>query len=161
MPTGTVLKLTEQSRKMLEDCDPSTGDPTLAEAWELLLSVTSMAGSKLMEKQFGGLVPAADEVALYMGHMDRVTRVGRDAPFAVPASAVRPLKAAGRLLDETKDLDELESFLWDLPPYASAMSGYLARTAGRRARPVIDVLDLATRAGGVYRDCLARTIPPA
>lgn len=158
MPMGTVLKLTEQSRLMLEDCDPATGDPSLAEAWELLVSVTSMAGARLMEKQFSGLTPAADEVALYMGHLDRVSRVGKGAPFAVPASALRPIKAAGRLLEETQDLDELQSFLWDVPPYASAMSGYLTRTAGRRARPVIDVLDLATRAGGVYRDCLTRAI---
>lgn len=159
MTSTAAQQLAGEARLLLKECDPVDGDPGLSEAWELFLDVTNMAGSKLMEHRFGRQMSAADDVAHYMFHLERVAVVGRGAPFAVPSVALRSVKAAGRLLEETDRLDEVQGFLTDLPAYPAAMSEYLVRTAGRNAKPVVDVLDIASRAGSVYRDCLHRSLP--
>lgn len=153
--------LIDETLTLLADCDPASNDPQFEDAWELFIDVTSMAGSRLLEHGFGELMTAADEVQLYLGQLDRVSRIAADAPFRVPAIALRPLKAAGRFVEDTTDTNEVCRLLTAAPQLAAGMSEFLMRTAGREARPALDLLDLAVRAGGVYRDSLMRAVPAA
>lgn len=155
---GTLI---DETLTLLADCDPASNDPHFEDAWELLVDVLRMAGARLLEQRFGGLLVAADEVQLYIGHLDRVSRIAADAPFRVPAIALRPLKAAGRFVEHTSDVGEVCRLLTAAPQLAAGISEYLLRTAGRQARPALDLLELAVRAGSVYRDSLIRAVPAA
>lgn len=154
-----VSTLVEETITLLTDCDPGGNDPLLDESWDLLVSLTHMAATRLLEPRFGGLLGAADEVLLYLGQLERVSRVVPGAPFRVPTIALRPLKAAGRFVENSNDIDEVCTLLMCVPQLAAGYSAYLIRTGGRSARPVLDLLDLAVRAGGVYRESFTRTVP--
>ncbi|WP_053353950.1 hypothetical protein [Leucobacter musarum] len=154
-----VTTLVTETVTLFAECDASTQDPTLEEAWALVVDVSQLSGARLMEPRFGGLTQAADEVALYLGQFDRVSRITRDAPFRVPATALRPLKAAGRFVENTDSIDEVCALLLALPHIAAAYLAYLERTGGRYALPLTDLMKLAVRAGSVYRDSFTRTIP--
>ncbi|MBS3182363.1 MULTISPECIES: hypothetical protein [Leucobacter] len=154
-----VDSLVDESLTLFAECDPGITDPYLEEAWALLVDLVQMAGARLMEHRFGGLISAADEVALYLGQLERVSQVAREAPFQVPAIALRPLKAAGRFVEHSPHRDEVCQLLLAMPHIIAGYASYLTRTAGRPARPALDVLDLAVRAGSVYRDSLTRAVP--
>lgn len=154
-----VDTLVADSLTLFAECDPGTTDPSLEEAWALLVDLSQMGGARLMEPGFGGLVAAASEVELYLGQLDRVSRVAHKAPFRVPAIALRPLKAAGRFVVHTTDIEEVCRLLLAMPHIVAAFGTFLQRTAGRPARPALDVLELAVRAGSVYRDGLNRAVP--
>lgn len=156
-----VTTLVEETLTLFAECDPGSHDPAFEEAWALVPDLAQMSGARLMEPRFGGLIGAADEVALYLGQLERVSRVTRDAPFLVPAIALRPLKAAGRYVERTADIDEVCTLLLATPHIAAGYAEFLSRTAGRAARPALDVLELAVRAGSVYRDSLVRAVPAA
>lgn len=156
---ANVTGLVDQSLTLFAECDPSSNDPQLSEAWGLLMGLSQMSGARLLESGFGGLIGAADEVQLYYGQLERVAKIAHDAPFKVPSIALRPLKAAGRFVENTRELDEVCALLLMTPQICAGLAEYLTRTAGRQARPAIDVLDLAVRAGSVYRDSLVRSIP--
>lgn len=154
-----VTTLIHDSRKALAELTPTQDDPLFTEIWRVLEYVVFDAGSRLMESRFGGLIDAAEEVALYVAQLERVTRVAAEAPVRVPLLAARPLRAAGRLLEQTRSGDEIIGFLVEVPGLTAAFAEYLTRTAGIRARPLVDVLDLATRSGAVFVDCLERCAP--
>lgn len=154
-----VDRLVEESITLLSECDPGRQDPLFGDAWSTLIDLTQAGGTRLLEKRFGYLMGAADEVCLYLGQLERVSRVSHGAPFRVPQMAIRPLQAAGRFVEDTHDLDEVCALLLVTPQIAAAYSDYLRRTAGRQARPVLDLLELAVRAGSVYRDSFRRAVP--
>lgn len=158
---ATVTGLVDETLTLFAECDPGSTDPELSEAWFLLMDLSQMSGARLLERGFGGLLGAADEVQLYYGQLERVAKVALDAPFKVPSVALRPLKAAGRFVENTRELDEVCALLMMTPQICAGLLEYLTRTAGRDARPAIDVLELAVRAGSVYRDSLRRCIPAA
>ena len=160
MNTDTrVGSLVDESLTSLTECDPGIDDPYLEDAWALLVDLMQMAGARLMERRFGGLIGAADEVALYLGHLERVSPVTRESPVRVPAIALRPLRTAGRLVEHSPHRDDVCHLLLAVPQILIGWASYLTRTYGRYALPVLDVLDLAVRAGSVYQDSLTRAIP--
>lgn len=157
--TVQVDGLIDETFTLLAECDPGHHDPCIEDAWLLVVDLMQAGGTRLLEKRFGELISAADEVALYLGHLERVSRVVRTAPFRVPSLAIRPLQAAGRFVESTGDLDEVCGLLMAAPQVVAAYAEFLRRTVGRPARPALDVLELAVRAGSVYRDCLRRAVP--
>lgn len=154
-----VTVLVDDTLKLLGECDAGGRDPLLEDAWHLLADMTGMGGARLTEQRLGALIPAADEVELYLGQMERVSKCAKGAPFQVPGIAIRRLKAVGRFVEDTRDRDEVCAFLLAVPQLAEGYSEYLARAAGRHARPVIELLDLVVRSGSVYRDSLVRAVP--
>ncbi len=160
MTKDSVTVLTGEARKALGELSPTSDDPLLSEVWELCVSVTNEAGSRFLEHAHGPLLSAAAEVRLYVAHLERVENVIEGSPLRVPRLAARPLRAAGRYIADTNDSTELVAFLREVPAIASAFGEYLIRAEGRQSRPVVDVLDLAVRAGAVFTDCLVRAVPP-
>lgn len=154
-----VTALTRDIRTALVELTPLADDPHFEEVWAVLMQVTNVAGARLLEPRFGQLLEAADEVRLYLAQLERVARVSIGAPIRVPMLAARPLRAAGRFLDSTREADEIVAFLMEVPGLTEAFSSHLIRTAGMQSRPLVDVLDLATRAGAVFLECMERVIP--
>lgn len=160
MRAAGVEVLLADVRVALAELAPSAGDPTFETVWEMLLTATNLAGSRLLEAAHGEEWYAAEEVRRYLtAHLERVSRVASGSPLQAPLLASRGLRATVRYLEATESTDELLVFLADVPGLADAFSDYLVRTSGRGARPVVDVLDLAVRAGALFRDCLARAVP--
>lgn len=153
---GTLI---ENMLKMLAECDPGGQDPGLPEAINLLIDVTHNCSVRLLDPCFNSLPYAADEVQLYLAQIERVQRVSVGSPFRVPKTALRSLRAAGRYIEHTTDLEEISLLLMAVPELLAGYSDFLVRTGGRSARPIIEVLALAIRSGSVYRDCLRRTLP--
>lgn len=160
MTKDSVTTLTSEARKALGELSPAADDPLLSEVWELCVSVTNEAGARFLEARHGTLLTAAAEVRLYVSHLERVENVIEGSPLRVPRLAARPLRAAGRYVADTTDSRELVAFLTEVPTLAAAFTDYLIRAEGRKSRPVVDVLDLAVRAGAVFTDCLIRSVPP-
>lgn len=160
MTHDNITLFTSQVRKYLGELHAGSYDPLLSEVWALCVSVTNEAGARLMEHRHGTLLAAAAEVRLYVSHLERVQNVIEGSPLRVPRLAARPLRAAGRYVADTTDSRELVAFLTEVPTLAAAFTEYLIRAEGRKSRPVVDVLDLAVRAGAVFTDCLIRSVPP-
>lgn len=155
-----IRRLVTDTTRLLADAGSAgDGDPAFTAAWDLLTDVVQLAAARLLERRFDELTAASGEVMLYLSHLERVTRVAKDAPFTVPSRVVQQLQAIGRFLESTKDLAEIGEFLNSIPGIVAALAAYLTREAGRRALPVVEVLDLAVRAGGLYQDCLERALP--
>lgn len=153
---GTLLG---DVRVALAELTPGAGDPPFETAWEVLVAATHAAGARLLDPEHGPEWYAAAEVRLYLEHLERVSRVSAGSALQAPRLALRALRATARYVEGSTVTDELLQFLVAVPGIAAEFSEFLVRTSGRTSRPVVDVIDLAVRAGAVYQECLARAVP--
>ncbi|MBL3685668.1 hypothetical protein D3248_01680 [Leucobacter zeae] len=152
-----VGQLTKELRQSLAELSPAPEDPLFREAWDGMVSLTNLAGARLLESRFGRDTAAAAEVQAYLFHLEKVAVVGREAPLQIPLLTMRTWKALGRYIDATHDSDELFGYLIAVPSIGAAVSEYASRSLGRHAAPLVSVLTLMVRAGSVYQDALQRT----
>lgn len=148
--------------KMVHDgleMQPGPEDSTFAELWEVYSDVTNLVGCRFMESRMGASMAAAEEVRLYLARYSRVARISTGMPLTVPTHAVRGMKALGRLLESTREVEELGEFVRLSSPMVNDMSAYVARQLGRFSRPVVDGLTVVARAGSIMSDCVWRAVP--
>lgn len=138
---------------------PGPEDHSFTDVWELYSDVTSMAGVRLMEPRLGSSVEGAEEVRLYLARFERVARISKGMPVRIPEPAVRALRAMGRLLEDTKDVEDLATFFRLASPIANDLAGYAMTHLGRFASPIMDGLTVVARAGSLMSDQLPRAIP--
>ena len=153
-----VYELHKMLREGLE-MQAAPGDATFSEMWEMFANITNLAGCRLMETRMGASLDAAEEVRLYLARFDRVTVVSRGMPLLVPAPAIRGMRALGRLLEDTRQVEDLGAFVRLSTPLVNDYAGYAARELGRFSRPVVHGLTVVARAGALMSECVHRAVP--
>lgn len=153
-----VYELHRMIREGLE-MQAAPGDASFAEVWEMFANITNLAGCRLMEKRMGESIDAAEEVRLYLARFDRVARVSTGMPLSVPVPAVRGVKAIGRLLEDTRQVEDLGAFFRLSTPLVNDFAGYASRELGRFSRPVVHGLTVVARAGALMSECVQRAVP--
>lgn len=134
-------------------------DPSLTEVVDTLIGVMNMAGARLMEAQFGANFTASREVLGYMEHLERVRRTVTGAPIRIPTGGVRPVRVAAKLVETSDEFDEVVALVVGVHQVVDAAAQHTLRRGGAAAKPLEPVLDVAVRAGAVYRDSLELAIP--
>lgn len=156
--TGVAF-LIAQTKQAFAELSPESDAPAFDAVWEMCVDLTNDAGARLLEHKHGSLLSAAEEVRLYLTRLERVGHVGANAPLRVPRLAARHLRTVGRYIEDTDSTEELVTFLLEVPALCEAVGEYLIRAHGRPSRPVVDVLNIAVRAGSIFTDCLSREAP--
>lgn len=141
------------------EMQPGPEDSTFAELWEVYSDVTNLVGCRFMESRMGGSMAAAEEVRLYLARFSRVARISDGMPLTVPSHAMRGMKALGRLLESTRQVEELGEFVKLASPMVNDMSTYVAGQLGRFSRPVVDALTVVARTGSIMSECVWKAVP--
>lgn len=153
-----VARVTAEIRASLHAEEAGETDPRFIDVWELMSDLTNSGGARLLEPRFAE-TEGAEEAYLYLQHFERVARVGRFAPVRVPAATSTHLRVLGRLVDDTKDMNVVLSTLLAVPRVSAEMSGYVERSLGMCAKPLMDVFELHARAGALFTACIKRCTP--
>lgn len=155
---SAIKELYREFRHALET-NPGPEDTLFQDVWDLYLDVTNLVSVRLMEPGMGGSTSGAHQVQWFLAWSEQTAKVCAGMPLRVPSPAVRTVKAAGRYLERTPHVDELGEFLRLAPPIVNDLSGYAAQQMGRHAKPVVDELSFAARAGSLMYESVARAVP--
>lgn len=153
-----VNELYREFRQGLETT-PGPEDPTLFELWTLWTEVTDLVRVRLTEPRMGGNFSAARRVEMCLCWSEQTGRISKEMPLRVPSPTLRAVKAAGRFLERTWQIEELGEFLRLGSPIVNDLSEYAAANLGRQAKPVIDEFSFVSRMNTLTYEAVARSVP--
>lgn len=137
---------------------PTPTDLSFAQAWEVHTGVLHMVGYRLLDRELGQHLEAANEVRLQLERHHRVASMADGMPVTVPAAAVRGLRTFGNYLEHSTELEELKTYLALNAGIADAFSEYAVKQRGRAALPVKYALFVVAKSAALMSECVGHEL---